>query len=156
MGPIKSQADAVTTLFRSRHTVVHLVTVLEEMPVQETIDGAAELQATDLPVGAVVVNMVRDPLLPDAVLKAAAGGKVDKAALRRGLKAASLDADAALVTALAGEAKDHAGRVFLERRERSRLVELGRPTYELPLIDDAADLAGLYELAGRLHDVGMV
>src|SRR4051794_12580054 len=33
MGPIKSQADAVTRLFRSAQTVCHLVTVLEEMPV---------------------------------------------------------------------------------------------------------------------------
>src|SRR5215213_1084027 len=35
MGPIKSQADSVTSLFRSARTAVHLVTVLEEMPVQE-------------------------------------------------------------------------------------------------------------------------
>jgi anion-transporting ArsA/GET3 family ATPase len=156
MGPVRQQADSVMALLQSSKTVVHLVTVLEEMPVQETIDGATELRSTGLPVGAVLVNMVRDPLLPDDALEAAAAGKVDKAALRRGLKAASLDADAALVTALAGEAADHAGRVLLERRERARLAELGRPTYELPLIDDAADLSGLYELAGYLHDVGMV
>ena len=43
MGPIKSQADTVMTLFRSPETAVHLVTVLEEMPVQETCDGIAEL-----------------------------------------------------------------------------------------------------------------
>jgi anion-transporting ArsA/GET3 family ATPase len=156
MGPVRQQADSVMALLQSSKTVVHLVTVLEEMPVQETIDGATELRSTGLPVGAVLVNMVREPLLPDDALEAAAAGKVDKAALRRGLKAASLDADAALVTALAGEATDHAGRVLLERRERARLAALGRPTYELPLIDDAADLSGLYELAGYLHDVGMV
>jgi anion-transporting ArsA/GET3 family ATPase len=156
MGPVRQQADSVMALLRSSKTVVHLVTVLEEMPVQETIDGATQLRDTHLPVGAVLVNMVREPLLPDDALEAAAAGKVDKQALRRGLKAASLDADAALVTALAGEAADHAGRVLLERRERARLTELRRPTYELPLIDDAADLSGLYELAGHLHDVGMV
>src|ERR671921_740068 len=39
VGPIKSQADTVMTLFRSSKTLVHLVTVLEEMPVQETVDG---------------------------------------------------------------------------------------------------------------------
>ena len=33
------------TLFRSPRTAVHLVTVLEEMPVQETADGIAELRA---------------------------------------------------------------------------------------------------------------
>jgi anion-transporting ArsA/GET3 family ATPase len=156
MGPVRQQADSVMALLRSSKTAVHLITVLEEMPVQETIDGVAALQPTGLPVGAVVVNMVREPLLPAGALASAAVGKVDKAALRRGLKAARLDVDAALVSALVSEAEDHAGRVQLERRERSRLAELGRPTYELPLIDDAAELSGLYELAGRLHDVGLV
>ena len=44
VGPIKNQADTVMTLFRSPRTAVHLVTVLEEMPVQETADGIAELR----------------------------------------------------------------------------------------------------------------
>ena len=39
VGPIKSQADKVMRLLTSEQTVVHLVTVLEEMPVQETVDG---------------------------------------------------------------------------------------------------------------------
>ena len=58
MGPIKSQADTVTTLLRSRRTAVHLVTVLEEMPVQETADGVEQLRAANLPVGGVIVNDV--------------------------------------------------------------------------------------------------
>ena len=41
VGPIKTQADTMMTLFRSPRTAVHLVTVLEEMPVQETADGIA-------------------------------------------------------------------------------------------------------------------
>src|SRR4051812_5393698 len=36
VGPIKHQADTMMTLFRSPRTAVHFVTVLEEMPVQET------------------------------------------------------------------------------------------------------------------------
>ena len=36
-----SQADQVMKLFRSPRTAIHLVTVLEEMPVQETADGIA-------------------------------------------------------------------------------------------------------------------
>src|SRR6187551_3009112 len=43
VGPIKAQADTVMTLFQSPQTAVHLVTVLEEMPVQETTDGIADL-----------------------------------------------------------------------------------------------------------------
>src|SRR5680860_1423788 len=59
MGPIKTQADMVMTLFRSSRTAIHLVTVLEEMPVQETADGIEQLRAAGLPVGGVIVNLVR-------------------------------------------------------------------------------------------------
>ena len=59
VGPVKSQADVVMSLLRSSRTAIHLVTVLEEMPVQETGDGIAELHAAGLPVGGVIVNMVR-------------------------------------------------------------------------------------------------
>ena len=65
VGPIRSQADTVMTLLRSKRTRVHLVTVLEDMPVQETADGIAELRKDDLPVGGVVVNLVRSRELDD-------------------------------------------------------------------------------------------
>ena len=67
VGPVHNQADASCGLLRSPQTAVHLVTLLEEMPVQETVDGVAELRAAGLPVGAVIVNMVRtaaDPARP--------------------------------------------------------------------------------------------
>src|SRR5437763_709447 len=35
VGPIRNQADAITGMLRSDVTRVHLVTLLEEMPVQE-------------------------------------------------------------------------------------------------------------------------
>ena len=43
VGPIRGHADTVQKVIRSPETVVHFVTVLEEMPVQETLDGIAEL-----------------------------------------------------------------------------------------------------------------
>src|SRR6478735_522001 len=46
VGPVKSQADTMMTLFRSPRTAVHLVTVLEEMPVQETAARIAADLAT--------------------------------------------------------------------------------------------------------------
>jgi anion-transporting ArsA/GET3 family ATPase len=156
MGPVRNQADSVMKLLQSSKTAVHLVTVLEEMPVQETADGVAELHKTGLPVGAVLVNMVRDPLLPAESLDATAVGNVDVAELGRGLKAAGIDADAELLAALSAEATDHAQRVQLERQERETLEGLERPTHELPLIADATELSGLHELAARLSDVGMV
>ena len=43
VGPIKGQSDGVVRLLHSGDTAVHLVTLLEEMPVRETIDAVAEL-----------------------------------------------------------------------------------------------------------------
>jgi anion-transporting ArsA/GET3 family ATPase len=156
MGPVRNQADSVMALLRSPKTAVHLVTVLEEMPVQETADGVKELRDTGLRAGAIVVNMVRDPLLPAEALAPAAAGRVDSAELARGLKAAGLDPDASTVSGLVAETVDHARRVELENEERERLAGLERPTYELPQIADATELSGLQELAARLTELGMV
>jgi hypothetical protein len=152
---VRQQADSVMNLLRSRRTAVHLVTVLEEMPVQETIDGVAELTKAELPIGGVVVNMVRDPLLPHEALAAAAEGTVDTAEITRGLKAAGVDNGARYVDGLAAEVAEHARRVLLEDRERTLLAELDRPTYELPLLPDAVDLSCLYDLANQLTEQGL-
>jgi anion-transporting ArsA/GET3 family ATPase len=155
VGPLKTQSDGVMAVFRSPQTAVHLVTLLEEMPVQETIDGAAELTQVGLPVGAVVVNAVRAPLLSPLVLRDAEQGTLDRAALVAGLEKAGLDAPDPLVASLAAEAAEHATRVALEERGRDALAALERPTYELPLLPDAVDLSSLYELAGLLKAQGM-
>ena len=44
-GPIAGQADRVVRLLHSPDTVVHLVTLLEDLPVTETLETVAELQA---------------------------------------------------------------------------------------------------------------
>ena len=41
VGPIRGQADSIMGLLTSPQTAVHLVTLLEEMPVQETCDAIA-------------------------------------------------------------------------------------------------------------------
>jgi len=155
VGPIKHQSDNVMAVLTSPQTAVHLVTLLEEMPVQETIDGVAELRSVGLPVGGVVVNSVRDPLLPAADLLAAEAGKLDVAALAAGLKEAGLEVPDPLLQGLATEATDHAHRVALEERGRDALGALERPSYELPLLPDAVDLGGLYRLAELLCEQGM-
>jgi anion-transporting ArsA/GET3 family ATPase len=155
VGPIKTQSDNVMAVFSSPQTAVHLVTLLEEMPVQETLDGAAELTSVHLPVGGVVVNAVREPLLPPADLVAAQQGRLDTAGLAAGLKEAGLEATDALLAALASEAGEHAERVALEERGRDSLAALQRPSYELPLLADAVDLGGLYQLAALLREQGM-
>ena len=87
VGPIKHQADTMMTLFRSRRTAVHLVTLLEEMPVQETADGISELRAAGLPVGGVIVNQVRPRDLPDESLAPALRRHPRRRADRRGPQA---------------------------------------------------------------------
>ena len=155
MGPIKSQADSVTRLFRSAQTACHLVTVLEEMPVQETADGIAELRRHGIPVGGVVVNQVRPRDLDEDDLTAIRANKVPKKRVASDLTRAGLPGSGTLVTGLLNEARDHAERRALEDSQRAVVETLEVPSYELPLLVGGIDLGGLYELAGYLRDQGM-
>lgn len=150
VGPIRNQANSIMTLLTSPQTVVHLVSLLEEMPVQETVDAATELREAGLPLGAVIVNGVRAPLLTAAELTSAARGSLPREEVASGLKAAGVGVGMQAVDALLAEAAEHAERVALEKAERRQLKALGRPTYELPLLADGVDLGGLYALAERL------
>lgn len=154
VGPIRRQADSIMGLLRSPSTAVHLVTLLEEMPTQETVDGVAELRETGLPVGAILVNMVREPMLRGAALQAAGKGALDRSEVEAGVAAAGLAAHPGLVEALLDEAGDHAERVRLQRSERRRLRATGQPTLELPWLADGVDLSGLYRLAAALRRGG--
>ena len=155
VGPVKAQAELVMKLFRSSRTAIHLVTVLEEMPVQETADGIAELRAAGLPVGGVVVNMVRPQDLGPDQLTAAGQGALDVDALARDLEAVGLEPDADLVAGLLAEARDHAVRRALEDAQRSVVSALDVPSWELPRLAAGVDLGGLYELAAALKERGM-
>ena len=164
VGPIRNQANSIMTLLRSKQTAVHLVSVLEEMPVQETTDAVAELGALGLPVGGVIVNMVREPFLPQVALEAAMEGEIDRAEVLAGLTAAGLGrrsratgndtSPAALTAALLAEAAGHGARVRMERDERKELIALERPTYELPALAAGIDLGALYGLAAHLTEQG--
>jgi anion-transporting ArsA/GET3 family ATPase len=155
VGPIKHQADTMMTLFRSPRTAIHVVTVLEEMPVQETADGIAQVRAAGLPVGGVVVNLVRPRDLRVKDLAAARKGGLDRTGIRTDLHAAGVDVTDALVDGLLVEARDHAVRRALEDAQRKLVKGMGVPVYELPRLAGGIDLGGLYELAGDLRDQGM-
>ena len=155
MGPVKNQADTVMTLFRSKRTAVHLVTVLEEMPVQETADAIAELRGARLPVGGVIVNQVRPQDLDDDDLAAIRADTVEVESLVADLKSAGIEAGDEVVTSLLTEARDHAERRALEDAQRELVRGFDVPTYELPRLPGGADLGGLYELAAELKNQGM-
>ncbi|MFY1634712.1 ArsA-related P-loop ATPase [Solwaraspora sp. WMMB335] len=143
VGPIKTQSEGVAALLRSPITAVHVVTLLEEMPVQETLDAVGELAGLGIPVGNVIVNATQTPLL--------GSGPVSQAELRRGLAAAGLPADRALVAGLRTETQEHLTRRALEESLQADLVELGRPIVRLPLLPDGVTRDGLDLLAGALR-----
>ena len=155
VGPIKSQSDTMMTLFRSPRTAVHLVTVLEEMPVQETADGIAELREVNLPVGSVVVNLIRPQDLSADDLAAARDGTLSRSTIERDLKTAGVDSEPALVDGLLAAAHDHAERRALEDSQRALVGALDVPTLELPRLPGGVDLGALYELAALLREQGM-
>ncbi|MPZ84799.1 MAG: AAA family ATPase [Actinophytocola sp.] len=155
VGPIKGQSDGVVRLLHSQDTAVHLVTLLEEMPVRETIEAVAELSAADLRPGAVIVNRVRPPRLPARSVTPAAGGRVDASRVRAGLTSAGLDLAPEDIEGLVGETVEHAIRVVAEQSAREQLTEIDLPAVELPDIAEGIDTAALYELAEILVDQGV-
>jgi anion-transporting ArsA/GET3 family ATPase len=142
VGPIKTQSEGVAALLRSPMTAVHVVTLLEEMPVQETLDAIGDLNTLGIPVGKIIVNATRPVLL--------AGGRPTQAELRRGLAAAGLTADRATVGGLHAEAGAYRARLELEESLRTELADTGRPLVELPLLPGGVDRAALDTLAAHL------
>ena len=160
VGPIRSQADSITRMLSGPETVVHLVTLLEEMPVQETRDAVAELTDLALRVGWVVANLVDEPLLlPEDVPGPAAGRPGDDEVLDElvtaGLAAAEVSTTPAMVTGLVREARDHLARAALQARLGDELAGLGRPVATLPGLPDGLEGGGLGVLADALDEQGV-
>jgi anion-transporting ArsA/GET3 family ATPase len=157
VGPIRSHADTVQKVIRSPDTAVHFVTVLEEMPVQETLDGIAELTGLagePIQIGGIMINMTRPLALPPEQVQAAARGELDTGELALGLKTAGLDDSLGLAAELGEELAQDARGALDQQVQRERLEVTGAPRYELPWISDGMDLAGLYRLAAALRDQG--
>lgn len=166
VGPIRAQADSITALLQSGSSAVHVVTLLEEMPVQETVDAIAELRAARLPVGAVIVNQARDPLLAPRELARIAAGQVDRAALATALRRSKAfpgddgsgqaterdDWSASCVDALLTEGTAHAERMRLEDEQFATVEAQGRPVYVLPPLREGVDADGVRILAQELAD----
>jgi len=173
VGPIRGHADTVQSVIRSPQTAVHFVTLLEEMPVQETLDGIAELREIGggrIKPGGIMVNMIRPLGLsdtePGGLAEEERAGMADDAgrqgaalardaeALAVALKAAGLGDDAGLAADLAAELADEARTARAQREQRDQLDAAGQPCYALPLIADGMDLGGLYRLAATLREQG--
>jgi anion-transporting ArsA/GET3 family ATPase len=145
-GPIHKQSVGVSTLLHSSQTAVHLVTLLEEMPVQETLDAAKELTRAGYRVGRVIVNRVRPDLVTPELLSK--NGKVDDALLGKGLIEAGLDP--ALAGSLAVQVDQYAERQAVQHAARADLQQARLPMVVLPELVPPMDLGNLFELAEAL------
>ena len=152
-GPIHGQAQGVVKVLHSDWTAVHVVTLLEDLPVTETLEVLDELRAAGLRPGAVIANQVRPQWLPDRSVVAAANGRVDAERIRSGIAAAGLDLPSDVIEGLVSETVEHARQVHGESLALARLAEA--PLLELPRLIDGVDLGSLYELAESLRVQGV-
>lgn len=147
IGPVRGQADAIGAVLRSEHTVVHLVSLLEDMPITETIEAVAGLEPTKIEIGCVIANMITPNTLDRDQLELAVDGRLPLEV--RGLSEVENKA-------LADEFAIDAQRMLDEHHRKERLEELGLPIVNVDLdplgIDEAAILAIGATLRDQLAD----
>ena len=143
VGPIRNQADSIMRLLRSATTTVHLVTLLEDMPVTETEEAAAALRPTQIRIGSVIENMATPTPLNDDQLQAAAAGSVI-------LKVPGLTVKQN--KALATEFAIEAARTLQEQRRRDRLAALDLPLVEIAFDHEGIDEGAIFAIAEQLTD----
>lgn len=154
-GPVHSQADGVVKLLHSDQTAIHLVTLLEALPMQETIEALDELKELELPIGSVIVNRnIPAYLAPDDLAKAAEG-VIDADAVRAGLTMAGIKLTDDDFAGLLTETIQHATRIAARAETAEQLLRLHVPRLELPTITDGIDLGSLYELSEKLAQQGV-
>jgi anion-transporting ArsA/GET3 family ATPase len=144
-GPISNQSAGVIKLLHGPRTAVHIVTLLEEMPVQETIDAAADLRRLNFQLGALIVNRARPTLITDG--QVGVDGEVDLPLLKAGLKKAGIPA--AHGKALAQEMAAYLERQHVQDENAARLDALDLPRIELPDLNPPVELGELRDLAAR-------
>jgi anion-transporting ArsA/GET3 family ATPase len=154
-GPVHSQADGVVKLLHSDLTAIHLVTLLEALPIQETVDAIDELKQLGLPIGSVIVNRNIPAYLPADDLAKAAEGVIDADAVRAGLAKAGIALPDADFAGLLTEAIQHATRITARSESAEQLDAIDVSRLELPALRDGVDLGSLYELAEELAHQGV-
>ena len=101
--------------------------------------------------GGIFINMARPAMLGEASWPRPPAARWTSPSSPLGLKAAGISDNRGLAADLMTELKEHALQVALQNRRAGELLTSGRPRYELPLIPDGMDLAGLYRLAAALR-----
>ncbi len=154
-GPVHSQADGVVKLLHSDRTAIHLVTLLEALPIQETMEAIEELSGLGLPIGSVIVNRNIPSHLHPADLAKAAEGDVDADSIRAGLEKSGIKLNDNDFAGLLTETIEHA-KVIAARAEIAQQLDTFKVArLELPAISDGVDLGSLYELSESLAQQGV-
>jgi anion-transporting ArsA/GET3 family ATPase len=154
-GPVHSQAESVVKVLHSDLTAIHLVTLLEALPMQETLEAIDELQNLGLPIGSVIVNRnIPSYLTLDALAKAAEGD-IDADTVRADLDKTGITLSDSDFAGLLTESIQHATRIAARAESAEQLDEIKVPRLELPAIPDGVDLGSLYELAEALNNQGV-
>jgi anion-transporting ArsA/GET3 family ATPase len=154
-GPVHSQADGVVKLLHSEQTAIHLVTLLEALPIQETLEAIDELTEMGLPIGSVIVNRNIPAFLPPEDLIKAAEGDIDADAVRAGLAKTGITLADNDFAGLLTESIQHATRISARAESAELLDAIDVPRLELPALTDGVDLGSLYELAEALEQQGV-
>jgi anion-transporting ArsA/GET3 family ATPase len=154
-GPVHGQAEGVVKLLHSEQTAIHLVTLLEALPVQETLEAIEELAEMELPIGSVIVNRNIASQLQPADLAKAAEGHVDADSVRAGLEMAGIKLNDTDFAGLLTETIEHATVIAARAEIAQQLDALQVPRLELPAISDGVDLGSLYELSESLAQQGV-
>jgi anion-transporting ArsA/GET3 family ATPase len=154
-GPVHSQAEGVVKLLHSELTAIHLVTLLEALPIQETLEAIDELKDLELPIGSVIVNRNIPAYLLAGDLAKAAEGDVDADAVRAGLAKVGIALGDDDFAGLLTETIQHATRIGARSESAAQLDAVDISRLELPAIADGVDLGSLYELAEALEQQGV-
>jgi anion-transporting ArsA/GET3 family ATPase len=154
-GPVHSQAQGVVKLLHSDQTAIHLVTLLESLPMQETIEAIDDLQRLNLPIGSVIVNRGLPVYLQPDDLAKAAEGDVDADAVRSGFTTAGIKLSDDDFAGILTETIQHATRLKARAETAEQLDQIAVPRLELPNMADGIDLGRLYELAEMLARQGV-
>lgn len=144
-GPIHTQAESIVAMLTSSTTVAHMVTLAEEMPVQEAMDGIVELRAAGITVASVIVNARRPAWLsPATALDSGALPGVVQALAVGGLPERQVEL---IADGLLDEGRRHLERLRLEERLVADVAGLGVPMWELPWLAEGIDSGSLQVLA---------
>lgn len=154
-GPIRSQSDGVVRLLHSDETVVHLVTLLEALPVQETADAVEELEGADLRLGTVIVNKTAPEHLPEELVDDVAEGRVPAEAIRGAFGRVGLELSDEDFAGLLTETIEHASILQAQQISAADLDEVKVARMQLPGLADGIDVGGLYQLAEVLREQGV-